>query len=65
MLIANANVILERSLRGNEGHIGVNESVLTMDLIPKWRPINYTFVCMLLALLAPFSLQNSFVFYTC
>ena len=25
-----ANVILERSLRVNEGHIGVNESVLTI-----------------------------------
>ena len=25
-----ANVILERSLRANEGHIGVNESVLTI-----------------------------------
>ena len=25
-----ANVILERSLRANEGHIGVNESVLTV-----------------------------------
>ena len=24
-----ANVILERSLRANEGHIGVNESILT------------------------------------
>ena len=25
-----ANVILKRSLRANEGHIGVNESVLTI-----------------------------------
>ena len=25
-----ANVILERSLRANEGHIGVNESILTI-----------------------------------
>ena len=25
-----ANVILERSLRANEGHIGVNESILTV-----------------------------------
>lgn len=25
-----ANVILERSLRSNEGHIGVNESILTI-----------------------------------
>ena len=24
-----ANVILERSLRANEGHIGINESILT------------------------------------
>ena len=25
-----ANVVLERSLRTNEGHIGVNESILTV-----------------------------------
>ena len=25
-----ANVILERSLRVNEGHIGINESILTV-----------------------------------
>ena len=25
-----ANVVLERSLRTNEGHIGVNESILTL-----------------------------------
>ena len=25
-----ANVVLERSLRANEGHIGVNESILTI-----------------------------------
>ena len=25
-----ANVILERSLRANEGHIGVNESIMTV-----------------------------------
>ena len=30
MLIDMQNVILERSLRANEGHIGVNESVLTI-----------------------------------
>ena len=27
---AYANVILERSLHANEGHIGVNESIFTM-----------------------------------
>ena len=25
-----ANVILERSLRANEGHIGINENILTV-----------------------------------
>ena len=30
MLIHNANVILERSLRANEGQIGVNETILTV-----------------------------------
>ena len=31
-----ANVILERSLRANEGHIGVNESIMKMnDLFTK------------------------------
>ena len=25
-----ANVVLKRSLRANEGHIGVNESILTV-----------------------------------
>ena len=26
-----ANIILERSFSGNEGHIGVNESILTIN----------------------------------
>ena len=38
-----ANVILERSLRANEGHIGVNESILTaMKQI--WTQMNVYFL---------------------
>ena len=32
-----ANVILERSLRANEGHIGVNDSILTLPFVTKYR----------------------------
>ena len=38
-----ANVILERSLRANEGHIGVNESVLTI-MKQIWTQMNGYFL---------------------
>ena len=37
-----ANVILERSLRANEGHIGVNESILTV-MKQIWTQMNACF----------------------
>jgi len=38
-----ANVIFERSLRANEGHIGVDESVLTM-VGQVWTQMNGCFL---------------------
>ena len=38
-----ANVILERSLRANEGHIGVNESILTV-MKQIWTQMNVYFL---------------------
>ena len=38
-----ANVILERSLRVNEGHIGVNESILTI-MKQIWIQMNIYFL---------------------
>ena len=38
-----ANVILERSLRANEGHIGVNESILTI-MKQIWTQMNGYFL---------------------
>ena len=38
-----ANVILERSLRTNEGHIGVNESILTI-IKQTWTQMNGYFL---------------------
>ena len=38
-----ANVILERSLRANEGHIGVNESILT-EMKQIWTQMNVYFL---------------------
>ena len=38
-----ANVILERSLRANEGHLGVNESVLTI-MKQIWTQMNGYFL---------------------
>ena len=45
ILIVNtyANVILERSLRANEGHIGVNESILTV-MKQIWIQMNVYFL---------------------
>ena len=37
-----ANVILERSLSANEGHIGVNESIMTV-LKQIWTQMNVYF----------------------
>jgi len=37
------NVILERSLRSNEGHIGVNESLLTIEK-EIWTQMNVYFL---------------------
>ena len=37
-----ANVILERSLRANEGHIGVNESIMTV-MKQIWTQMNVYF----------------------
>ena len=37
-----ANVILERSLRANEGHIGVNESIMTI-MKHIWTQMNVYF----------------------
>ena len=37
-----ANVILERSLRTNEGHIGVNESIMTV-MKQIWTQMNVYF----------------------
>ena len=37
-----ANVILERSLRTNEGHIGVNESIMTV-MKHIWTQMNVYF----------------------
>ena len=37
-----ANVIHERSLRTNEGHIGVNESIMTV-MKPIWTQMNVYF----------------------
>ena len=37
------NVILERSLRANEGHIGVNESLLTI-MKEIWTQMNFYFL---------------------
>ena len=38
----NANAVLERSLRANEGHIGVNESILTV-MKQIWTQMNVCF----------------------
>jgi len=38
-----ASVILERSLRANEGHIGVNESILTI-MKQIWTQMNGYFL---------------------
>ena len=38
-----ANVILERSLRANEGHIGVNESLMII-MKETWTQINVYFL---------------------
>ena len=38
-----ANVILQRSLRANEGHLGVNESVLTI-MKQIWTQMNGYFL---------------------
>ena len=38
-----ANVILERSLRANEGHYGVNESILTI-MKQIWTQMNGYFL---------------------
>ena len=38
-----ANVILERSLRVNKGHIGVNESILTV-MKQIWTQMNIYFL---------------------
>ena len=38
-----AHVILERSLRVNEGHIGVNESILTV-MKQIWTQVNIYFL---------------------
>ena len=38
-----ANVIVERSLRANEGHIGVNESILTVTK-QIWTQMNVYFL---------------------
>ena len=43
LIILNANVILERSLRANEGHIGVNESTLTI-MKQIWTRMNIYFL---------------------
>ena len=40
---AYVNVILERSLRANEGHIGVNESLLTIKK-EIWTQMNVYFL---------------------
>ena len=40
-----ANVILERSLRANEGHIGVNESIMTV-MKQIWTQMNVYFPLM-------------------
>ena len=40
-----ASVILERSLRANEGHIGVNESILTI-MKQIWTQMNGYFLLM-------------------
>ena len=37
------------------------QSFYDIHLIPKWRPINYSFVCMFISPFASFWLQNSFV----
>jgi len=39
------NVILERSLRAKEGHIGVNESLLTI-MTEIWTQMNFYFLQM-------------------
>ena len=41
------------------------EEIKEIDLIPKWWPINYSFVCMLVSPLRLIFTSNSFVFYTC
>ena len=38
-----ANVILEHSVRANEGHIGVNESILTV-MKQIWTQMNVCFL---------------------
>ena len=43
MLTHNANVILERSLRANESHIGVDESILTV-MKQIWKQMNVYFL---------------------
>ena len=40
-----ANVIVERSLRANEGHIGVNESIMTV-MKQIWTQMNVYFPSM-------------------
>ena len=42
-VIQNAKVILERSLRANEGHIGVEESILTI-MKQIWTQMNGYFL---------------------
>ena len=40
---AHVNVFLERSLRANEGHIGVNESLMTI-MKEIWTQMNVCFL---------------------
>ena len=42
---AYVNIILERSLRASEGHIGVNESLLTI-MTEIWTQMNFYFLQM-------------------
>ena len=43
LMILNVNVFLERSLRANEGHIGVNESLMTI-MKEIWTQMNVCFL---------------------
>ena len=59
----NSGILASRLLGGGGGQLfGCKQfHRLEVHFIPKWWPINYSFVCMLITLFASFSPQQSFV----